>query len=304
MAVVDPIRLTGRVIVITGAGRGLGLSYARLLSQRGAHVVVNDIVHNGDDPAQRAVDALRAEGGSAVASRRDISTPEGGAGLITDAIEAFGRLDGVVHNAGILRDRTLAKLTPDDVREVLKVHLEAAFWVLQPAMEAMKANQYGRVVLTSSASGLFGNYGQSNYGAAKTGLVGLMRVLALEGARAGVLFNTVAPSARTRMTEDLLGPLAERLDPDHVAPLVAYLCSDRCTTGNRIYSAGGGRYASVFLGLTPGWTRQGEGFASPEDIAAHIDQIQDRSDYIVPESSLDELAVMLKAMGAEHLLPG
>ncbi|MFC5343220.1 SDR family NAD(P)-dependent oxidoreductase [Brevundimonas staleyi] len=304
MDTADAIRLDDRVIVVTGAGRGLGLSYVRLLSQRGAKVVVNDIVQNGESPAEVAAEVLRAAGGQAIGSTRDISTPEGGAALVADAVEAFGRLDGVVHNAGILRDRTLAKLSPEDVRDVFKVHLEAAFWVLQPAMEAMKANRFGRVVLTSSASGLFGNYGQSNYGAAKTGLVGLMRVLTQEGARAGVLVNTVAPSARTRMTEDLLGPLAERLDPDHVAPLVAYLCSARCETGNRIYSAGGGRYASVFLGLTPGWTRQGEGVATPEDIAAHIDQIHDRDGYIVPESGLDELAVMLKAMGAEHLMPG
>lgn len=301
MSGAEPIRLDGRVIVVTGAGRGLGLSHARLLAERGAHVVVNDVVRDGENPAADAVAAITSMGGSAVAALHDISTPDGGAGLVAAALDTFGRLDGLIHNAGILRDRTLVKLEPADVRDVMAVHLDAAFWMLKPAIEAMKVNTFGRVVLTTSSSGLFGNYGQSNYAAAKMGLVGLMRVLSLEAARAGVLVNTVAPSARTRMTEDLLGPLADRLDPGHVSPLVAYLCSEACTTGNRIYSAGGGRYASVFLGLTPGWTRTGEGFATIEDIAGQIDRIHEREGHIVPESGQDELAVMLKALGAEDL---
>jgi len=291
------VDLTGRVVLITGAGRGLGLSHARLLASRGARVVINDVVSDGHDPAGEAVATLRAEGGTAVACTIDISSPEGGAALIETALDAFGQLDGLVHNAGILRDRTLVKLAPDDVRDVLAVHLEAAFWMLKPAMEAMKVNGFGRVVLTTSSSGLFGTYGQSNYAAAKMGLIGLMRVLTLEGARAGIVVNAVAPSARTRMTEDLLGPLSERLDPAHVSPLVAYLCSAACDVGNRIFSAGGGRYASAFIGLTPGWVRRGDGFATIEDIAANIDCITDRAGYTVPDSGQDELKLMLEAFG-------
>lgn len=299
----NDLDLTGRVVVITGAGRGLGLSHARLLASRGAHVVVNDVVTEGQDPAADAESLIKSEGGSALACSVDIASPEGGAALVGAAIARYGRLDGVVHNAGILRDRTLVKLLPSDVRDVLAVHLEAAFWIMKPAMEVMKSNGFGRVVLTTSSSGLFGTYGQANYAAAKMGLIGLMRVLSLEGARAGIVVNAVAPSARTRMTEDLLGPLSERLDAGHVSPLVAYLCSAACETGSRIFSAGGGRYASAFIGLTPGWVRRGEGFATIEDVAANIGRITDREGYVVPDSGQDELKLMLEALGDPDGLP-
>jgi NAD(P)-dependent dehydrogenase (short-subunit alcohol dehydrogenase family) len=298
----ESVRLDGRVIVITGAGRGLGRAYAHLLSQRGAKVVVNDAgvatdgSAAGSPIADQVVEEIRAAGGQAIASTTSIASPEGGAALIGAALEAFGRLDGLVHNAGILRDKSLVKLEPDDVRSVLAVHLEAAFWLLKPAFAAMRSGGFGRVVLTTSSSGLFGNFGQSNYGAAKTGLVGLMRVLVQEGARFGILCNCVAPSARTRMTEALLGDLADKLDPAHVAPLVAYLCSERSRLNNQIFSAGGGRYARVFLGLTPGWVHRGSAPATPEDVEANLERILDPQGFTVPESGLDELQLMRAAL--------
>ncbi len=300
------VRLDGQVALVTGAGRGLGRAHAMLLAERGAHVVVNDIGASTDGsggetgPADEVVAAIVAAGGSAQASTHDITDPDQARAMVDLAVSHVGRIDAVVHNAGILRDRTLVKLAPDDVEAVLDVHLKAAFWTLIPAVAHMRQAGYGRIVLTASSSGLFGTFGQSNYAAAKMGLVGLMRVLSTEGERAGILVNTVAPSARTRMTEDLLGPLADKLDPAHVAPLVTWLCSPACTFGNRIFSAGGGRYASVFLGLTPGWTKPGEGVASPEEIGAQMAQILETDGFIVPRSGTDELEVMLAALAGRE----
>lgn len=298
----DPIRFDGRVVLITGAGRGLGRAHALLMGARGATVVVNDLgvaadgAALGETPAQAVVAEINAAGGCAIASGHDIASPEGAAAMIAETLERFGRIDAVVHNAGILRDKSLVKLSHADVEDVLSVHLKAAFWVLQPAVAAMREAGFGRIVLTTSSSGLFGTFGQTNYAAAKMGLIGLMRVLTLEGARSGILVNAVAPSARTRMTEELLGDLAEQLAPEHVSPLVAWLCSDRCKAGSRIFSAGGGRYASAFIGLTPGWTMPGAGVASIEDIDAHVDAIVDRTNFIVPDSGLDELELMRAAL--------
>lgn len=296
------IRLDGQVALVTGAGRGLGRAYALQLADRGAHVVVNDIGSAPNDqpasqgPAESVVAEILQRGGSAHASFHDITDPGQAREMVESTVSTRGRIDAVVHNAGILRDRTLVKLSRDDVDAVIDVHLKAAFWTLIPTAEHMVKAGYGRIVLTASASGLFGTFGQSNYGAAKMGLVGLMRVLSAEGARKGILVNTIAPSARTRMTEDLLGPLAEKLDPAHVAPLVTYLCSRECKRGNQIFSAGGGRYARVFMGLTPGWTKP-EGIASPEDIADRMEAITAEEGYIVPDSGTDELNAMIEALG-------
>lgn len=298
----NAIRLDGQVALVTGAGRGLGRAHALLLAERGAHVVVNDVGSATDGsgtqtgPAEAVVAEIIAAGGSAQASVHDITDPDQARAMVEMAVGHTGRIDAVVHNAGILRDKTLLKLEPDDVEAVLAVHLKAAFWTLIPAVSHMREAGYGRIVLTTSSSGLFGNFGQSNYGAAKTGLVGLMRVLSVEGARNNILVNTVAPSARTRMTEDLLGPLADKLDPAHVASLVAWLCSTHCNRGNQIFSAGGGRYARVFMGLTPGWTKPDAGVATPEEVAAHMDAITALDGFIVPDSGLDELNVMLAAL--------
>lgn len=302
MSNTDSINFDGQVIIITGAGVGLGRAYAQLLAEHGAKIVVNDpgvdVQGHGNDPAaaDAVVTEIRVAGGDAIANYDTVATKAGGAAIVQSAIEAYGRVDGLVHNAGILRDKSFLKLDDDDINQVLDVHLKSAFYVGQPVFSAMKQQQHGRMVFTTSASGLFGNFGQANYGSAKTGLVGLMRVLSIEGASKGIRINCVAPSARTRMTEGLLGPLQDQLDPKHVAPLVAFLCSPQCEFTNEIFSAGGGRYARVFLGLTLGWYSSGE-VASVDTIAEKMGAIMDTEDFIIPASGMDELAAMLAAFG-------
>lgn len=297
----DSIRFDDQVVIITGAGAGLGRAYAHLLASRGASVVVNDLggdVHGlggGQGPADTVVSEIEAAGGKAVASYDSVATPEGGQAIVSTALQTFGRLDALVHNAGILRDKSFLKLTPDDIRDVIEVHMKGAFWVGQPAFAVMKEQGYGRMVFTTSASGLFGNFGQANYGAAKTGLLGLMRVLSIEGERYGIHVNCVAPSARTRMTEDLLGPLADLLDPAHIAPLIAYLCSRQCEFTSEIISAGGGRFARVFLGLAPGWYG-GRDPVSPEELAARMETIFDTSGFTLPKTGMDEVEVILEVL--------
>lgn len=287
----------GRVVLITGAGRGIGRAHALLLASLGAAVVVNDVgrgLDGGGEPGVEAdlvVEEIVAAGGSAVASRDSIATPEGGASAVQTALDTWGRIDGVVHNAGILRDKTVANLTPDDVESVIAVHLTGAFNVLRAAYPPMREQGYGRVVLTASGSGLFGTFGQANYAAAKMGLVGLANVLAVEGARHGILANVVAPTARTRMTEELLGELADRFDPALVSPLVAYLLSERCTLTHRIFTAGGGRIGRVFVGVTPGINFGAEP-TTPEEIERRLDELLELDDHIVPDAGTDEVELI------------
>lgn len=289
------IRFDDRVAVITGAGGGLGRTYALLLGGRGAKVVVNDLggrpdgTGQGSSMADQTVKEITEAGGTAVANYDSVATPEGGEAIIQTALDHFGQVDVVINNAGILRDKTFAKLEPQDLEAVLAVHLKGAFFVSQPAFRVMKERGYGRFLFTASGAGVFGNFGQTNYGAAKMGLVGLSNVLAVEGAKYNVKSNVIAPIARTRLTEDLLGPIAERLSPEHVTPLVAYLVSEACQLTHELFSVGGGRYARVFVGLTPGWFKGKEGVASPEDVRDHLDQIMDTDGYIIPSSIADEM---------------
>src|SRR5438477_5520153 len=233
----------GKVAIITGAGGGLGRSHALELAKRGALIVVNDLGGSVDGQggshtaAQQVVDEIKAAGGEAVPSYDSVATPDGGENIVKTAVDAFGKVDVVINNAGILRDKSFAKMTWDDLNAVLDVHLKGAFHVSQPAFKIMKDNGYGRFVHTSSNSGIFGNFGQANYGAAKMGLVGLSNVLAIEGAKAGILSNVVCPVARTRMTEELLGDFAKHLDPEGVTPLVVFLASEACTRTHEIFSA-------------------------------------------------------------------
>ncbi len=296
------IRYDNRVAVITGAGGGLGKTYALLLASRGAKVVVNDLggkpdgTGAGHSMADVTVKEIGDKGGEAVANYDSVSTPEGGEAIIKAALDKFGRVDIVINNAGVLRDKTFAKLTPEELNIVLDVHLKGAFYVSQPAFRAMKTQNYGRFVFTASAAGLFGNFGQTNYGAAKMGLVGLSNVLAVEGVKNNIMSNVIAPIAKTRMTEELLGPLAEFVKPDLVTPLVAYLVSEGCAVTHEIFSVGGGRYARIFIGLTPGWFAGKEVIPSVEDIAEHLEEIRSTDQYIIPGGIGDEMRQLAKLL--------
>jgi NAD(P)-dependent dehydrogenase (short-subunit alcohol dehydrogenase family) len=295
------LRFDGRVAVVTGAGGGLGREHALLLAARGASVVVNDLGGAVDgsgassDPAKATADEIVAAGGKAVSDGSSVATPEGGKAIVDTALEAFGRVDIVVNNAGILRDKTFQNMTPEQLEPVLDVHLRGAFNVTRPAWLQMREQRYGRVLLTSSNAGILGNFGQSNYGAAKMGLVGLARVLAQEGAKYGIAVNVLAPIARTRMTQDLLGPAGAQLDPRLVAPVAAFLVHQDCPVTGEIFSAGGGRVARFFVGLTRGYVNPD---LRPEDVRDHFDQIRAEPGYTVPAGVADEIAGLVERLRA------
>jgi len=289
------IGFDGRVAIVTGAGGGLGRTYALELARRGARVVVNDLGGSmdgrggGSSMADAVVKEIAEAGGQAVASYDSVATVEGGEAIVATAVDRFGKVDIVINNAGILRDKTFVKLAAEDLESVLDVHLKGAFFVTQPAFRLMKENGYGRLLFTSSTSGLLGNFGQTNYGAAKAGLLGLSNVLALEGAKYNIKSNVIAPTARTRLTEDLLGPMAEKLAPECVTPLALYLVSEACEVTHEIYTAGGGRYARIFVGLNDGWVKGPGEPATLEEVAANFASIRDPEGYVIPTSTADDL---------------
>ena len=287
----------GKVAIITGAGGGLGRQHALLLASRGALVVVNDLGGaldgSGSDKgaAQKVVDEIVALGGVAVADTNSVSTPEGGAAIVKSAVDAYGRVDIVINNAGILRDKSFHNLTPDLMNPVFDVHLKGAFHVTQPAFVLMREQGYGRIISTSSAAGVFGNFGQANYGAAKMGLVGFMRVLAVEGAKYNIKANSIAPLALTRMTESLFsGAMAEKLQPELISPIVAFLAHEDCPVSGEVYSVGGGRVARVFIGETPGYFNAN---LTMEDVRNNFDQIRNEDGYIVPANISEETAIFM-----------
>jgi len=246
----DELRFDGRVAIVTGAGAGLGRCHALLLGVRGAAVVVNDLDEaRADQTAKEIADA----GGSAVALASDVATVAGGEAVVALAVEAFGTVDVVVNNAGIIRDRAFHNLSDAEFDAVLGVHVHGAFNVTRPAWRIMREAGYGRVLFTTSAAGIWGNFGQSNYSAAKAGLLGLSRTLAIEGAKYGITSNAIAPVAATAMTEGLLGKLTDAADPALVSPAVAWLCHESCDATGHVYSVGGGRISRVVTTLTPGF---------------------------------------------------
>ena len=291
----------GRVAIITGAGGGLGRSHALELARRGAHVLVNDLggaldgSGSSDSAAQRVVDEITALGGSAAPNYDSVATSAGGQAIVAAAVTAFGRVDVLVNNAGILRDKAFHKMDDAMIDSVIDVHLKGALYVTQPAFRLMREQGYGRIINTSSASGLFGNFGQANYGAAKAGLAGLTRVLALEGAGHGIKVNAIAPIAATRMTQDILGELQAKVSPESVSPMVAYLAHEECSVNGNVYSVAGGRIARIFVAETLGVVLAEN---SAEAIRANlllIDQV-DGDGYYQPTSLDEETAIMAKAL--------
>ena len=295
------LRFEGRVAIITGAGGGLGRSHALELARRGAHVLVNDLGGAVDgsgsslSAADRVVDEITALGGTAASNHDSVATPQGGRAIVQAAIDAFGRVDILVNNAGILRDKAFHKMDETMIEAVIDVHLKGALFVTQPAYRLMREQGYGRIVNTSSASGLFGNFGQANYGAAKAGLAGLTRVLALEGASHGIKVNAIAPIAATRMTEDILGTLAEKVSPDSVSPMVAYLAHEECLVNGHVYSVAGGRIARIFVAETHGVVL---GVNTPEEIRSKLSliDVMDVERYHLPSSLEDETTIIAKAL--------
>ncbi len=290
----------GDVAIVTGAGRGLGRAHALELARRGARVVVNDLgsgvdgTGSGSHPADEVVAEIRASGGTAISNMDSVATAAGGAAIVAQAMDAYGRVDIVVNNAGFLRDKAFGNMTPDLVDPVIQVHLAGAFHVTVPAWRHMKAAGYGRVINTTSGSGLFGNFGQANYGAAKAGLLGLTRVLAVEGRKLGIGCNALAPAAATRMNEDLLGDNAKLLDPGLLAPVVAYLAHRTCPLNGQILTAGGGHVAAVLLSVTRGIT---DAQLTAESLRERIDEVLDPDGALVPRHLGDELKALFAALG-------
>jgi NAD(P)-dependent dehydrogenase (short-subunit alcohol dehydrogenase family) len=279
------MRFDGRVAIVTGAGGGLGREHALGLARRGARLVINDLggARDGSGGSATAAEAVVAEiealGGEAIASAASVTDYDAIQAMVAAAMSQWGRIDILVNNAGVLRDRTFAKMELEDFRFVVDVHLMGAVNCTKAVWEIMRAQNYGRIAMTTSSSGLYGNFGQSNYGAAKMALVGLMQTLSIEGQKNDIRVNCLAPTAHTRMTEDFAGTLPlEHLGPELVTPGLLYLVSEAAPT-RMILAAGAGGFERA--NVTQGIRATGE--EAPEQVAARIDEISDRTGEIVPE---------------------
>jgi len=306
------MRFDEQVAVITGAGGGLGKQYALLLASRGARVVVNDTggsvtgTGSNTDAAHAAAEEIRRQGGEAAADTNSVTSPEGGQAIIDTALRSWGRVDIVINNAGIVCDAPFEDVTADRLAPLLDVHLKGAFYVTRPAWKVMREQRYGRILNTCSAAGILGAERMSNYGAAKTGLIGLTRVLAAEGADHNIKINAIAPIAYTRMLahsidgagqpgdasaqevlDDLVAQYLQKLDPALVAPVAAFLTHQDCSVSGEIYTVGAGHVARFFIGRTKGFYRPG---LSIEDVRDHLREIRDEAGYTVPGGPADEMS--------------
>jgi NAD(P)-dependent dehydrogenase (short-subunit alcohol dehydrogenase family) len=316
------MRFDDQVAVITGAGNGLGKQYALLLASRGARVLVNDIggsvtgAGSNADAATAVAEEIRRNGGEAIPDSNSVTSPEGGQAIIDAALRSWGRVDIVINNAGIVRDAPFEDITADRLDPLLDVHLKGAFYVTRPAWKVMREQHYGRILNTCSAAGLLGAERMSNYGAAKTGLIGLTRVLAAEGADRNIKVNAIAPIAYTRMLahsvdgagqqddtsaqavlDDLVGQYLQKLDPALVAPVAAFLTHPDCPVSGEIYTVGAGHVARFFIGRT-------KGFYSPalsiEQVRDHLDEIRDDAQYTVPGGPADEMSELFATILANR----
>jgi NAD(P)-dependent dehydrogenase (short-subunit alcohol dehydrogenase family) len=298
------IRLDGKVAVVTGAGGGLGKEHALLLASRGAKVVVNDLggamdgTGSGNTMADQVADEIKKAGGEAVTNYDSVATVEGGQAIIETAVKSFGKIDLLVNNAGILRDKSFANMTEEMWDAVIAVHLKGAYNCTKPAYEKMKAQSYGRIVFTTSGTGLWGNFGQTNYGSAKLGLVGFANTLRQEGQKYNIHVNTIAPIAMTRMTENLMqGVPTDIFSPNLVSPLVAYLLSDECSLNGEVFVVGGGMIARAFIAETQGaYANPKKAAPTPEWVAENIETILEEKGYIVPKSVQDDTLKVVQLM--------
>ncbi len=298
------IRFDDRVAIVTGAGGGLGRVYALELAKRGAKVVVNDLGGardgSGDgsqSPAEQVVAEIKASGGEAVANYDNVATAEGGENIVKTALDTYGTLDIVINNAGILRDKSFLKMESENWQAVLNVHLNGAYNVTRPAFPIMKAKGYGRILMTTSAAGLYGNFGQANYTAAKMGLVGLMNTLKLEGQKYNIRVNTIAPVAASRLTEDILPPeYLDKLKPELVAPLALYLVSEECPVSGNVYNAGLGAFNRAAMMTGPGAVAgDGKGIPTPEQVVSRWDDITSLKNAKVYQNVTEQVGDLLSA---------
>ena len=294
------VSFENRVVIVTGAGNGLGKAYALELGKRGAKVVVNDLggavdgSGSGNSPADDVVNEIIENGGEAVANYDSVATKDGGESIVQTAVDSFGTVDAVINNAGILRDKSFANMTEEEFSLIIEVHLKGTYYVTQPAFKIMKENNYGRIVNVASPSGIFGNFGQTNYGAAKMGIVGLTNVLAIEGAKYNIKVNVIAPTAYTRMTEALLPEDVGKLfSAELVTPMVTYLASEACEPTHEIFGVAAGRFARIGIITHEGYVNTE---ATAEDIASNIEEIRTITDGSYPLSNEDELMLIQKAI--------